>query len=85
MLFTEALEALKNGSYVTRTAWTDGGYLAFLPNMQYIWKVQLMPNIGAGNWLPMLHDLCADDWTLLVPNSGVVVETPPVADAPVLQ
>jgi len=84
MLFTEALEALKSGSYVTRTAWTDGGYLAFLPNMQYIWKVQLVPNIGAGNWLPMLHDLCADDWTLLVPNSGSAEPQTP-AEPPVVQ
>ncbi len=68
MLFTEVLNALTNGNgrYAQRNAWTDGSYLVFLPGTEYIWKVipkyppQNQPT--AGNWLPTVADLQADDW-----------------------
>jgi hypothetical protein len=30
--------------------------------MQYIWKVSIIPNPAAGNWLPMMDDLLGSDW-----------------------
>jgi hypothetical protein len=83
MLFTEALAQLKKGHYVTRNGWDDG-YLAYLPRMQYLWKVQSVPNIGAGNWLAAVADYDADDWTLLSKDAVVavpVVQTQGVSSA----
>lgn len=61
----EAVEALKQGHYVTRNDWTDGSYIAFLPGMTYFWKVMTLPNPAAGNWLPLVSDVTADDWKIL--------------------
>lgn len=85
MLFSEALAELEKGNYVTRCAWKDGSYLAFLPHMEFLWKVQLVPNVGAGNWLPMVQDYKADDWKLLSKSDAPCappVEVPPAADVP---
>lgn len=65
MLFTEALKDLQDGKYVTRNGWNDGSYLALLPAMQFVWKVTTIPNPAAGNWLPTISDLNADDWKAL--------------------
>lgn len=63
MIFTEALAELQKGNYVTRNAWdATGEYIVLLPGMQYIWKVVSQPNPAAGNWLPLVADLLADDW-----------------------
>lgn len=82
MLYNEILAELKAGQYVTRQAWTDGSYLALLPKMQYIWKVQVTPSVGAGNWLGMFEDYQADDWKLLsdVVEEVAVTECAAVAD-----
>lgn len=62
MMFSDAIKALNDGKYVTRTGWNDGSYLVLLPSMPYIWKVATVPNPAAGNWLPLNVDLLADDW-----------------------
>jgi hypothetical protein len=62
MLFADAVRSLVSGSYVTRTSWQDGSYLVMMPGMQYIWKVSIIPNPAAGNWLPMMDDLLGSDW-----------------------
>jgi len=73
MLFTEALKDLEQGKYVTRNGWNDGSYLALLPAMQYVWRVVTLPNPAAGNWLPMISDLNADDWKVLEKSSPHLV------------
>ena len=62
MLFNQALGALRLQKYVTRTAWTDGKYLALLPFMPFIWQVATVPNPAAGNWVPLAEDLESNDW-----------------------
>ena len=66
MLFQDALNALLEGKYVTRNAWdATGEYVVLLPSMQYIWKILTQPNPNAGNWLPLVSDLLADDWKIV--------------------
>ena len=63
MLFQDALKLLLDGKYVSRNAWdVSGEYCVLLPGMQYIWKILTQPNPNAGNWLPLISDLLADDW-----------------------
>jgi hypothetical protein len=67
MNFTEALSELLLGNYVSRTAWDQTGeYIVLLVGMQYIWKILITPNPSAGNWLPLIADLLADDWKVVV-------------------
>ena len=66
MLFTEVLEHLQKGAYAARHKWsTTNEYVALLPGMQYIWKILTVPNPSAGNWLPLVEDLQADDWKVI--------------------
>lgn len=66
MMFEDALKALMNGEYVSRNAWdATGEYVVLLPAMQYIWKILVQPNPNAGNWLPLVADLLADDWKIV--------------------
>jgi hypothetical protein len=66
MKFTDALEALMAGKYVARAAWdATGEYVVLLPGMLYIWKILTQPNPNAGNWLPLVADLNADDWKVV--------------------
>ena len=62
MLFNEALDGLIEGKYVTRTAWTDGSYLVFLPGMMSIFKITIQPTVNVGNYLWLTVDFKADDW-----------------------
>jgi hypothetical protein len=65
MLFSDALISLKEGHLVTRHAWDESKqYLTLMPEMEYIWVIQRIPNPSAGNWLPLLADLLADDWKI---------------------
>ncbi len=63
MMFKEALDHLVKGELVTRAAWKSE-YLVFLPGMLYIWRVATVPNPAAGNWIPLVQDLLADDWEM---------------------
>lgn len=83
MLFMEALAELKKGNYVTRNGWEDGSFLALLPSMLYVWKVAIIPNPAAGNWLPLVADLDADDWRLLSKECGVAPANDAVVEAAV--
>lgn len=76
MNFTEALAQLQLGKYVKRSSWEDG-YCALMPSMNSIWRILIVPNPNAGNYLPLLADLLADDWEVL-PQANPVVAPAPV-------
>lgn len=66
MNFQEALDLLNKGEYVTRTAWkAEEKYLCFMPGMQSIWQILTKPAPNAGNWLPFVADLLAQDFELV--------------------
>ncbi len=69
MLLQEALKALECGQNVRREAWPESdGYLALMPGMTHVWKIMLVPNPNAGNYIFSLADLKADDWKLFHVN-----------------
>lgn len=88
MLFTEALKALTEGKFAARTEWEcNGEYVVLLPGMPYLWKIMTQPNPNAGNWLPLLADLEANDWNVvdnakreIVQINDTVID---VVDAPI--
>lgn len=63
MIFTEALQLIREGKELHRAGWpiTDG-YLVLLPGMLHIWKIMLHPNPNAGNYIFSVEDLTSDDW-----------------------
>ena len=66
MKFVEALEALQDRKFVARESWNESGeYICLMPGMQSIWKILTLPNPNAGNWLPLMNDLLADDWKVV--------------------
>jgi hypothetical protein len=66
MQFMEAVSNLENGKYVARGAWDHSGeYIVLMPGMQYIWKIMTIPNPNAGNWIPLMSDIMADDWKVV--------------------
>lgn len=66
MLFNEALAELVKGKYLQRAAWeASAEYVVLLPGMQYVWKILTQPTPNAGNWLPFVADLQADDWKVV--------------------
>lgn len=66
-MFDEALSALQDGDFVSRNRWDETGeYLVLLPGMTYMWKILTTPNPNAGNWLPFVSDLLADDWKVVL-------------------
>jgi hypothetical protein len=75
MMFEEALKHLIEGEYVQRTAWkTTGEYVISLPGIPYIWKILTQPSPNAGNWLPTIADLQADDFEVIKRGSDAVLE-----------
>lgn len=72
MLFNEALNLLKSGVPVHRATWTkEDGYLKLMPGMHYVWKIVLLPNPNAGNFIFSIEDFSADDWQKFeVPNEA---------------
>ncbi len=83
MQFYEALAHLENGLAMRRRAWPDAeGYLKVLPGMKFVWKIVLVPNPNAGNFIFSLEDFNGDDWEEFkgfdVPVEGQVVEAAPV-------
>lgn len=76
MLFVEAMTELKAGRYVARTAWDNSAeYICLMPGMQSIWKILTIPNPNAGNWLPLVQDLTADDWKVITKVGGDIVQS----------
>lgn len=63
MLLQEAIENLKAGKQMHRAAWKyEEGYLSLMPGMTHVWKVVIIPQTNAGNFIFSLEDLLADDW-----------------------
>jgi len=76
MRFEEALELLQEGKHVRREVWTaEDGYLTLLPSMKYVWKIVLLPNPNAGNFIFCVDDFMGEDWVIYVDQSNVI-ETP---------
>ncbi len=66
MLFMEAIKAATENKFVSRTAWdSTGDYLSALPGMPYIWIIKTQPQPNAGNFLPLVADMLADDWKIV--------------------
>lgn len=66
MIFEDALKHLVAGEYVQRAAWkTTAEYVISLPGIPYIWKIITQPTPNAGNWLPTISDLMADDYEVI--------------------
>jgi len=69
MQFKEALEKLQAGFAVRRLSWpATEGYLKFLPGMKHIWKIMLLPNPNAGNFIFAVDDFLCDDWVEGIPE-----------------
>lgn len=80
MFFKEALDALLEGHYISRNSWdVTGEYCVLLPGMPYIWKILTQPNPNAGNWLPLLADLLADDWKIVCKKDAIAAGEPVAA------
>lgn len=63
MNFNEALNALKDNKKVKRAAWSkEDGYLVLLPGMAFVWKIVLVPNPNAGNFIFSVEDFLGEDW-----------------------
>ena len=63
MLFKEALDYLQEGKFMRRAAWPiEEGYLALLAGMGHVWKIVLLPNPNAGNFIFSMADFLGDDW-----------------------
>lgn len=68
MLFQEALACLQAGDAMRRSAWpTAEGYLKILPGMKHVWKIVLLPNPNAGNFIFSIEDFLSDDWVKVDP------------------
>ncbi len=68
MLFVEALESLQAGNAVRRQSWDEQeGYLKILPGMKFVWKIVLLPNPNAGNFIFSIEDFMGDDWFVVNP------------------
>lgn len=76
MLFMEALEQLKEGATMRRTAWPmEEGYLKLLPGMKFVWKIVLLPNPNAGNFIFSVEDFLGSDWEKFeCPSEPVAVD-----------
>ncbi len=84
MNFTDALVQLQAGVAMRRAAWaTEEGYLDLMPGMSFVWKIVLIPNPNAGNFIFSVEDFLATDWQdfalPVAPVDGTVV--PAVAPA----
>ena len=63
MLLQEALDKLKEGKIMCRSEWPkEEGYLKLMPGMTHVWKIVLLPNPNAGNYIFSYKDLISDDW-----------------------
>jgi len=62
MLFSDALRLLQQGEFLVREAWAGTEYICHMPGMQSLWRVITHPSAQAGNWQPLMEDLCAEDW-----------------------
>jgi hypothetical protein len=81
MLFEDALVTLKERLPVYRKGWSpQDGYLVFMPGMTHIWKIVLLPNPNAGNYIFSVEDLEADDWDIFSKEKASI-EAEAIAEA----
>lgn len=74
MMFEQALKHLIAGEFVSRATWdATGEYIISLPGIPYIWKILTQPSPNAGNWLPTIADLLADDYKIVTKKEHEVV------------
>lgn len=75
MLFSEALVKLGAGHSMHRKSWAfEDGYLKLMDGMQFVWKIVLLPNPNAGNYIFSVADFLSDDWELFaMPQEPVAV------------
>lgn len=77
MNFMEALQQLQFRKFVKRPGWTDG-YICFMPEMKSLWKIIIVPQPNAGNWMPLVEDFLAQDWEIVEEKEPCdVVPVPP--------
>jgi len=83
MLFSEALEQLQHGETMCRESWTlEDGYLKLMPGMKFVWKIVLLPNPNAGNYIFCVEDFLGCDWKKFeAPKEPVAVEVEEAAEA----
>lgn len=75
MLFLDALKQLESGVAMRRQVWTpEDGYLSIMPGMKYVWKIVLLPNPNAGNFIFSVEDFLASDWEEFVAPCEPVAE-----------
>jgi carbamoylphosphate synthase small subunit len=73
MLFLQALEQMKDGVAMRRSAWTAAdGYLKVLPDMSYVWKIITQPNPNAGNYIFSIEDFESNDWVVFFKDHEVL-------------
>ncbi len=76
MLFKEALAQLESGKSMCREVWRlEDGYLKLMDGMKFVWKIVLLPNPNAGNYIFSVEDFLAGDWReFVVPKEEIEVE-----------
>lgn len=82
MILDEMLKLLDAGEVVCRKSWSlRDGYLVFLPGTTHIWKIVILDQINAGNYIFSKDDLEANDWKIFeVPKEAlIIVSEEPVA------
>ena len=73
MLFLEALEQLKCGQSMCRDSWSvEDGYVKLMDGMKFVWKIVLLPNPNAGNYIFSVEDFLASDWKMFEVPTDVI-------------
>jgi hypothetical protein len=76
MLFLDALQQLEAGLPMRRASWpVEEGYLKLMPGMKFVWKIVLVPNPNAGNFIFSLEDFNGDDWQEFTTPSAPIEAT----------
>jgi hypothetical protein len=76
MLFLDALNQLKSGESMCRASWSlEDGYVKLMDGMKFVWKIVLLPNPNAGNYIFSVEDFLACDWKKFeMPSEAVEAE-----------
>jgi uncharacterized protein DUF2829 len=78
MNFNHAIQQMKMGNCVKRNGWEDG-YCCLMPDMAYLWRIITKPQANAGNFLPTLSDIEAEDWLIHTKAQEAMIEDKPIA------
>ena len=72
MKFEQVVQGLVAGDYMQRDAWKETGeYVVLMPGMNTIWKILVQPQPNAGNWLPLMADILAEDWSVVKRSASI--------------